>query len=230
VGHAAACEHSAVSGAHAHGNACERRPRHVGGVAGAAAATPGSVNSACQWGGGEGGASGGCPPRQSPPPEACGCHGGGSGPVEAPRGARGIQGDGRRTGNVPDGGGGGAAATDGVGVWGNPMRGWSGGRTKGRRHARGAERRGAAETGGGWRQHRHRGDGRGAGRLQHRAGACGPRKIQSIPDLVTPGIGPGGPLMSRPTIAPREAIKAHSHVAQGSEHHFRDRPALIVGL
>jgi len=54
------------------------------------------------------------------------------------------------------------------------------------------------------------------------------RPIQSIPDLVTPGIGPGGPLTSRPTIAPREAIKAHSHVAQGSEHHFRDRPALIA--
>jgi len=52
--------------------------------------------------------------------------------------------------------------------------------------------------------------------------------IQSIPDLVTPGRGPGGPLTSRPTIAPREATKAHSHVAQGSEHHFRDRPSLIA--
>jgi len=52
--------------------------------------------------------------------------------------------------------------------------------------------------------------------------------IQSIPDLVTTAKGPGGPLTSRPTIAPREAIKAHSHFAQGSELHFRDRPALIA--
>jgi len=35
-------------------------------------------------------------------------------------------------------------------------------------------------------------------------------------------------ITSQPTIAPREAIKAHSHVAQGSEHRFRDRPALIA--
>jgi len=40
--------------------------------------------------------------------------------------------------------------------------------------------------------------------------------------------GPGGPFTSRSTIAPKEAIKGHSHVAQGSEHHFRDRPALIA--
>jgi len=39
---------------------------------------------------------------------------------------------------------------------------------------------------------------------------------QSIPDLVTSAKGPGGPLTTRPTIALREAIKAHSHVVQGS--------------
>ena len=52
--------------------------------------------------------------------------------------------------------------------------------------------------------------------------------VQSIPDLVTTAEGPGRPLTSRPTTAPREAIKAHCPVAQGSELHFRDRPALIV--
>jgi len=52
--------------------------------------------------------------------------------------------------------------------------------------------------------------------------------VQSIPDLVTLRKGPGGPLTSRPSIAARGAIKAHSHFVQGSDQLLRDRPALIA--
>jgi len=38
----------------------------------------------------------------------------------------------------------------------------------------------------------------------------------------------GGDARKSISTAPREAIKSHSHVAQGSEHHFKDRPALIA--